>query len=63
MLKKTHTLTCVGEAAKKVAVQPLEAQEASRKRIVHVPMLHTGVPSAPAARMKLSHHAGIESHS
>lgn len=63
MLKNTHTLTCVGEAAKKVAVQPLEAQEASRERNWHVPTPHTGAPSAPAARMKLSHHAGTQSHS
>lgn len=53
----------MGEAAKKVAVQPLEAQEASRERNVRVPTLHTGAPSAPAAPMKLSHHTGIQSHS
>lgn len=53
----------MGEAAKKVAVQPLEAQEASREQNVHVPMPHTGAPSAPAARTKLSHHARIQRQS
>lgn len=62
--KKTpHTLTCVGEAAEMVAVQPLGVQEASRQPSVRVPMPHIGAPSAPAARMKPSHHAGVQSQS
>lgn len=44
------------EAAKKVVILPSEAQEASREQNVHVPMPHTGAPSAPAALIQLCPH-------
>lgn len=51
----------MGGEAKKVVVLPSEAQEASRGQSVHVPMPHTGAPSAPAALIQFSLHAVIQS--